>query len=90
MNVTFSPNPYESRVTIGGGAIPSDNPEGKEFYFKTERKNYYISSPTLPPTFEIQYGSGWAPKDAEVRGTFTGQGYGRIAAYIDWSNEMTD
>ena len=90
MNVTFSPNPYESKVTIGGGAIPSDNPEGKEFYIKSERKSYYISSPTLPPTYEIQYGSGWAPKEAEVRGTFTGQGYGRIAAYIDWSNTMTD
>lgn len=90
MNVLFSPNPYGSEVTIGGGAIPSDDPEGKEFYFKTERTSYYVSSPTLPPTYEIQYGSGWAPKDAEVRGTFTGQGYGRIAAYIDWANEMTE
>lgn len=89
MEVVFSPNPYESKVTIAGGAIPSDNPEGKEFYFKTERKNYYISSPTLPPTFEIRYGAGWSPKDGEVRGTFTGQGYGRIAAYIDYANTMT-
>lgn len=89
MNVTFSPNPYNSEVVIGGAAIPSDDPEGKEFYFKTERKNYYISSPTLPPTYEIKYGSGWSPKDAEVRGTFTGEGYGRIAAYIDYSNTMT-
>lgn len=89
MNVLFSPNPYGSEVTIGGAAIPSDDPEGKEFYIKTERENFYISSPTLPPTYEIQYGSGWAPKDAEVRGTFTGEGYGRIAAYIDYSNTMT-
>lgn len=89
MNVLFSPNPYGSEVTIAGAAIPSDDPEGKEFYIKTERENFYISSPTLPPTYEIQYGSGWAPKDAEVRGTFTGAGYGRIAAYIDYSNTMT-
>lgn len=89
MNVLFSPNPYGSEVTIGGAAIPSDNPEGKEFYFKTERTNYYISSPTLPPTYEIRYGSGWSPKEGEVRGTFTGEGYGRIAAYIDYSNTMT-
>lgn len=89
MNVLFSPNPYGSEVTIAGAAIASDDPEGKEFYIKTERENFYISSPTMPPTYEIQYGSGWAPKDAEVRGTFTGQGYGRIAAYIDYSNTMT-
>ena len=89
MNVLFSPNPYSSEVTIGGAAIPSDDPEGKEFYFKTERTNYYISSPTLPPTYEIKYGSGWSPKEGEVRGTFTGEGYGRIAAYIDYSNTMT-
>lgn len=89
MNVLFSPNPYGSEVVIGGGAIPSDDPEGKEFYIKTERTNYFISSPTLPPTYEIKYGAGWSPKEAEVRGTFTGEGFGRIAAYIDYSNTMT-
>ena len=88
MNVNFNPNTYDSSASIGGFG-DGENPEGREFYISFERTNYYMPIQTVPPTYEIQYGSGWNPKEGEVRGTFNGEGYGRIASYIDDTNTMT-
>ena len=87
--VIFNPNPYESSVTIGGGAKSGDAPYGDTYYLEAERTNYRDIG--MSPTYwDVVYGSGWNPKHGRVEATFNRQDIVRIAAYIDGSSTMTD
>lgn len=87
--VIFNPNPYESSVTIGGGAKSGDAPYGDTYYIEAERTNYRDIG--MSPTYwDPVYSGGWNPKQGRIEATFNRQDIVRIAAYIDGSSKMED
>lgn len=87
--VLFNPNPYDSSVTIGGGAKSGDDPYGDTYYVEAERTNYREIG-TSPTYWDVVYSGGWNPKYGKIEATFNRQDIIRIAAYIDGTSEMED